>query len=66
MKIMRGECRVRLWAPGALRAMLCCGIFLPAPAATAALHRRLLMQWQTPQANDFRFGFEITMYVAKR
>ncbi|WP_210760663.1 pyrroloquinoline quinone precursor peptide PqqA [Azohydromonas sediminis] len=27
---------------------------------------RLTMQWQTPQACDFRFGFEITMYVAAR
>ena len=24
------------------------------------------MRWQTPQAQDFRFGFEITMYVAAR
>ena len=24
------------------------------------------MQWQTPQACDFRFGFEITLYVAAR
>jgi coenzyme PQQ precursor peptide PqqA len=24
------------------------------------------MIWQTPQAQDFRFGFEITMYVAAR
>ncbi len=24
------------------------------------------MQWQTPTAIDFRFGFEITMYVASR
>ncbi|MBC5784755.1 pyrroloquinoline quinone precursor peptide PqqA [Ramlibacter sp. USB13] len=24
------------------------------------------MTWQTPQACDFRFGFEITMYVAAR
>ncbi len=24
------------------------------------------MQWQTPTATDFRFGFEITMYVAAR
>jgi len=22
--------------------------------------------WETPQARDFRFGFEITMYVATR
>lgn len=38
----------------------------PVPAAPAAFQRRLSMQWQTPQASDFRFGFEITMYVAKR
>ncbi|MFS2050511.1 pyrroloquinoline quinone precursor peptide PqqA [Variovorax sp.] len=24
------------------------------------------MTWTTPQATDFRFGFEITMYVAAR
>lgn len=24
------------------------------------------MTWQTPRATDFRFGFEITMYVAAR
>ncbi|MGE5116083.1 MAG: pyrroloquinoline quinone precursor peptide PqqA [Betaproteobacteria bacterium] len=24
------------------------------------------MQWTTPSARDFRFGFEITMYVAAR
>ncbi len=24
------------------------------------------MTWQTPTAIDFRFGFEITMYVAAR
>ena len=24
------------------------------------------MQWQTPTAIDFRFGFEITLYVANR
>jgi coenzyme PQQ precursor peptide PqqA len=29
-------------------------------------HRRPLMQWQTPSATNFRFGFEITMYVAAR
>ena len=25
-----------------------------------------VMKWETPQATDFRFGMEITMYVAKR
>jgi len=24
------------------------------------------MEWHTPIATDFRFGFEITMYVAAR
>lgn len=24
------------------------------------------MKWQTPQACDMRFGFEITMYIATR
>jgi coenzyme PQQ precursor peptide PqqA len=30
------------------------------------LSRRLPMKWQTPTATDYRFGFEITMYVAAR
>lgn len=25
-----------------------------------------IMKWETPQATDFRFGMEITMYVANR
>ena len=36
------------------------------PPGAVPLHRRLRMQWQTPTATDFRFGFEITMYVAAR
>jgi len=24
------------------------------------------MKWETPKACDFRFGFEITMYIATR
>ena len=28
--------------------------------------RRCNMKWQTPAAQDFRFGFEITMYIAAR
>jgi len=24
------------------------------------------MKWQIPQATDFRFGMEITMYIANR
>ncbi|QTQ38457.1 Coenzyme PQQ biosynthesis protein [Aromatoleum petrolei] len=29
-------------------------------------HRRHIMKWETPTACDFRFGFEITMYIATR
>ncbi len=25
-----------------------------------------VMKWETPQAVDFRFGMEITMYISKR
>jgi coenzyme PQQ precursor peptide PqqA len=28
--------------------------------------RRIDMTWETPQAIDWRFGFEITMYIANR
>jgi len=37
-----------------------------APAGAVRRRRRRSMQWQTPQACDFRFGFEITMYVSAR
>jgi coenzyme PQQ precursor peptide PqqA len=26
----------------------------------------VVMKWETPQAVDFRFGMEITMYIANR
>ena len=49
------------------RAIIVHGIPLPAlPSGGDITPRRLSMQWQTPQACDFRFGFEITMYVAAR
>jgi coenzyme PQQ precursor peptide PqqA len=32
----------------------------------ASLSRSSVMKWETPQATDFRFGMEITMYIAKR
>lgn len=35
----------------------------PAPVPPTG---EIFMQWQTPSATDFRFGFEITMYVAAR
>jgi coenzyme PQQ precursor peptide PqqA len=31
-----------------------------------AKQRSFVMKWETPQATDFRFGMEITMYIAKR
>ena len=37
-----------------------------ARAARPDLHKETPMIWQTPQACDMRFGFEITMYVAAR
>jgi coenzyme PQQ precursor peptide PqqA len=38
--------------------------------ATSSLHvrnhRSQVMKWETPQASDMRYGFEITMYIATR
>jgi coenzyme PQQ precursor peptide PqqA len=34
----------------------CCGVPI----------RRMQMRWEIPQATDFRFGMEITMYIARR
>jgi len=45
---------------GRIRAALPCGMM------RAVKHRSILMKWETPQATDFRFGMEITMYIAKR
>jgi pyrroloquinoline quinone biosynthesis protein A len=45
--------------------------FSAAPTGAARTYppthaKEIFMQWTTPQACDFRFGFEITMYVAAR
>ncbi|WP_205964303.1 pyrroloquinoline quinone precursor peptide PqqA [Ramlibacter agri] len=55
MKIMRQDSCREGWAD-------------PHGPATMAIpfSRRSTMKWQTPQAQDFRFGFEITMYIAAR
>ena len=38
-----------------------------AQADYGAVNRRSFnMKWETPQAVDFRFGMEITMYIANR
>jgi coenzyme PQQ precursor peptide PqqA len=36
------------------------------PGRRATRQETSPMQWNTPTAIDFRFGFEITMYVANR
>jgi len=32
----------------------------------STIFKETFMEWQTPKACDFRFGFEITMYIAAR
>lgn len=56
MKIMRPDSRRRDY----LRAGA--GTTMAAPTN----RKENVMKWQTPQAQDFRFGFEITMYIAAR
>lgn len=38
----------------------------PVRAHTVRRHTMQTPQWQTPTAIDWRFGFEITLYVAAR
>jgi coenzyme PQQ precursor peptide PqqA len=35
-------------------------------AVRSSIERICIMKWETPEAVDFRFGMEITMYVANR
>jgi coenzyme PQQ precursor peptide PqqA len=35
-------------------------------AAVWLTTKDIFMKWETPQAVDFRFGMEITMYIANR
>jgi coenzyme PQQ precursor peptide PqqA len=28
--------------------------------------KEAVMRWETPQATEFRFGMEITLYIARR
>jgi coenzyme PQQ precursor peptide PqqA len=35
-------------------------------AALFSDFKDIYMKWETPQAVDFRFGMEITMYIANR
>jgi coenzyme PQQ precursor peptide PqqA len=38
----------------------------PFAAVIVSTVRSRHMKWETPQAVDFRFGMEITMYIANR
>jgi coenzyme PQQ precursor peptide PqqA len=42
----------------------------PLPSGIVSRHqttrRRESMRWEIPQAIDFRFGMEITLYIARR
>jgi coenzyme PQQ precursor peptide PqqA len=59
MKIMRLDS----WPPGYRAAG---GTPTMAPGMTLSRLQEMHMKWQTPQAQDMRLGFEITMYVAAR
>jgi coenzyme PQQ precursor peptide PqqA len=68
MKIMRRDsCRRACGGRGCGGSM---GHGAPVPAVAvrrrATFKKETPMQWTTPTATDFRFGFEITMYVAAR
>lgn len=53
---------------GRIRKPARCGrMGVPGPCGIGRLlHQEIFMKWETPQATDFRFGMEITMYIAKR
>jgi len=38
----------------------------PGRTAGPVRNRRTTMKWETPQASDHRYGFEVTMYIANR
>jgi coenzyme PQQ precursor peptide PqqA len=39
---------------------------LPSTRLNVSIPRSHAMKWETPQASDMRYGFEITMYIATR
>jgi coenzyme PQQ precursor peptide PqqA len=69
MKIMRRESWRDRWACRRPGLSMRCGV-MKSPRANQTVRanpqEHFHMQWQTPTAIDFRFGFEITMYVANR
>jgi coenzyme PQQ precursor peptide PqqA len=46
--------------------MIGCGIAPTAYSLRSRHYSELNMIWETPCAIDFRFGMEITMYIARR
>ena len=42
------------------------GLYGSLKVAVSSLTKDMFMKWETPQAVDFRFGMEITMYIANR
>jgi coenzyme PQQ precursor peptide PqqA len=59
MKIMRRDSRTQGYPARAGAPSIC-------PGTHSSHSQEMHMTWQTPRAQDFRFGFEITMYVAAR
>lgn len=56
-----------MWRAMARRIMRWCGASgYPNGCATPEIRQETAMKWETPAACDFRFGFEITMYIANR
>ncbi|MBQ1764281.1 MAG: pyrroloquinoline quinone precursor peptide PqqA [Aquincola sp.] len=71
MEIMKGDSCSPGWLRAAATATMCHGARSCLRSRQPALrHWRkepfMNMQWQTPAAIDWRFGFEISLYVANR
>lgn len=71
MEIMNRDSCSPGWAARAGAATMRHGAATPYAAPTGAASPRersfpMNMQWQTPAAIDWRFGFEISLYVANR
>ena len=66
MKIMRADSRPHGWVARGARETMRHGNARSRTSLNSRPTRRPRMQWTTPTARDFRFGFEITLYVAAR
>jgi len=63
---MRVESRAFPWLPGTVRETVRHTAATGCGNPTGDFTMQTTQQWTTPTATDFRFGFEITMYVAAR